>query len=70
MPGFRLWTGTIIVNPFVRFRHWQMNYHIDHHMFAAVPCYHLAKLHEHLQADLRPCPVGLVATWKKDSHDR
>jgi len=62
---FRLCTRTIILNPFVRFLYWHMNYHIEHHMFAAVPCYNLGKLHEVIKHDLPPSPVGLVATWKE-----
>jgi fatty acid desaturase len=64
VPDFRLCTWTIILNPFVSFLYWQMNYHIEHHMYAAVPCYNLRKLHRQIQADLPHCPVGLVETWK------
>ena len=63
-PDFRLCTRTIILNPFVRFLYWHMNYHIEHHMYAAVPCYHLGQLHALIADDLPDCPVGLVATWK------
>ena len=62
---FRLCTRTILLNPFLRFLSWQMNYHIEHHMYAAVPCYHLGKLHAAIQADLPPSPRGLVATWRE-----
>jgi len=48
----------------VRFLYWHMNYHIEHHMYAAVPCYNLKKLHEQIKPDLPPSPVGLVQTWK------
>ena len=64
VPDFRLCTRTILLNPFVRFLYWHMNFHIEHHMYAAVPCYHLGKLHRAIQDDLPPSPVGLVATWK------
>jgi len=62
---FRLCTRTFLVNPFVGFLYWHMNYHIDHHMYAAVPCYRLEQLHAAIAYDLPPCPVGLVATWKE-----
>ena len=65
VPDFRLCTRTFTVNPFVEFLYWHMNYHIDHHMYAAVPCYNLGKLHQAIKADLPPCPDGLVATWKE-----
>jgi fatty acid desaturase len=64
VPDFRLCTWTVILNPFVSFVYWRMNYHIEHHMYAAVPCYNLKKLHEQIQDDLPHSPVGLVETWK------
>lgn len=60
---FRLCCRTFTLNPVVRFLYWQMNYHIEHHMYAAVPCYNLGRLHEAIKHDLAPCPRGLVATW-------
>jgi fatty acid desaturase len=42
-----------------------MNYHTEHHMHAAVPCYNLGKLHEQVKSDLPYCPAGLVASWKQ-----
>jgi fatty acid desaturase len=65
VPDFRLCTRTFHVNPFVQFLYWHMNYHIDHHMYAAVPCYNLGKLHKLIESDLPHCPVGLLATWKE-----
>lgn len=60
---YRLNTRTILLNPFLRFLYWHMNYHIEHHMYAAVPCYHLAELHDLIKADLPACPKGLWQTW-------
>jgi fatty acid desaturase len=65
VPDFRLCCWTIILNPFVGFLYWHMNYHTEHHMYAAVPCYHLGKLHEQIKSDLPRSPVGLLATWKE-----
>jgi len=62
---FRLCTRTFLVHPFVQFLYWHMNFHIDHHMYAAVPCYNLSKLHAAIKHDLPHCPVGLVETWKE-----
>ena len=62
---FRLCCRTIILNPFIRLLYWHMNYHTEHHMYAAVPCYNLGKLHEQIKSDLPHCPVGLLATWKE-----
>jgi fatty acid desaturase len=62
-PDYRLCCRTIYLNPFVQFLYWHMNYHTEHHMFAAVPCYNLPKLHRLIRHDLPECPNGLVATW-------
>lgn len=63
-PDFRLCTRTILLNPVVRFLYWHMNYHIEHHMYAAVPCYNLGKLHEAIKHDLPHCPNGLLEAWQ------
>jgi len=60
---YRINTRTIIINPCLRFIYWHMNYHIEHHMYAAVPCYNLAELHAIIQDDLPHCPKGLLETW-------
>ena len=60
---FRLCCRTFTVNPVVQFLYWHMNYHIEHHMYAAVPCYNLAKLHAAIKYELPPCPDGIIATW-------
>jgi fatty acid desaturase len=65
VPDFRLCCRTFRLNPFVQFIYWHMNYHIEHHMYAAVPCYNLGKLHEAIKHDLPPCPNGIVATWRE-----
>ena len=65
VPDFRICTRTFILNPFVRFLYWHMNFHIEHHMYAAVPCYKLRRLHEAIEKDLPPSSVGLVATWRE-----
>lgn len=65
VPDFRLCCRTFTLNPVVQFLYWHMNYHTEHHMYAAVPCYRLGKLHELIKHDLPPCPHGLIATWKE-----
>jgi fatty acid desaturase len=65
VPDFRLCTRTFITNPFLRFLYWHMNFHIEHHMYAAVPCYNLAHLHQAIKSDLPHCPVGLFTAWKE-----
>jgi len=65
VPDFRLCCRTFTVNPLVQFLYWHMNYHTEHHMYAAVPCYRLGHLHHLIQYDLPPCPHGLIATWRE-----
>jgi fatty acid desaturase len=62
---FRLCCRTFTLNPVVRFLYWQMNYHIEHHMYAAVPCYNLGKLHKMIGHDLPPTPKGLAGVWRE-----
>jgi fatty acid desaturase len=65
VPDFRLCCRTFTVNPLVEFLYWHMNYHTEHHMYAAVPCYNLARLHRAIAHELPSCPRGLRATWKE-----
>lgn len=60
---YRLCTRTIHLDPFTRFIYWHMNYHVEHHMFAAVPCYNLGKLHKIISPDL-PVTLSLLEAWK------
>ena len=62
---FRLTTRTFYLNnALISFWYWHMNWHTEHHMYAAVPCYHLAELHNAIKHDLPPTPNGIVATWR------
>jgi fatty acid desaturase len=65
VPDFRLCCRTFTLNPVVQFLYWHMNYHTEHHMYAAVPCYRLARLHRLIKHDLPPCPHGIIATWRE-----
>lgn len=47
----RLNCRTVYMNPVSRFIYWNMNYHVEHHMFPLVPYYQLPELHRHCQAD-------------------
>ncbi|MEE3258314.1 MAG: fatty acid desaturase [Candidatus Latescibacterota bacterium] len=61
---FRLCCRTIYLNPFFQFLYWHMNYHTEHHMYAAVPCYRLGQLHRLIQHEMPYCPRGLRETWR------
>ena len=65
VPDFRVCCRTVILNPLVRFLYWHMNYHIEHHMYAAVPCYNLGRLHKLIRDDLPHCPHGLIRAWRE-----
>ena len=51
----RLNSRTFYMNPISRFIYWNMNYHIEHHMFPMVPYHALPALHELVKAD-NPLP--------------
>jgi len=61
---FRLNCRTIQVNLLFRYLYWNMGWHIEHHMYAAVPFYNLTKLHQELRHDLPPAPRGLIVAWR------
>lgn len=61
----RLNSRTIYMNPVFRFLYWNMNYHVEHHMFPMVPYHALPALHEAVKAD---CPTpysGLIAAYRE-----
>ncbi len=51
----RLNSRTVLMNPVSRWIYWNMNYHVEHHMFPMVPYHALPKLHEAIRHDL-PAP--------------
>lgn len=56
----RLNSRTVLMNPVFRFLYWNMNYHVEHHMFPMVPYHALPKLHEVMKYD---CPPPYPSTW-------
>ncbi|WP_353642192.1 fatty acid desaturase family protein [Mesorhizobium sp. WSM2239] len=48
----RLNTRTVYMNPISRFIYWNMNYHVEHHMFPMIPYHALPRLHELIKHDL------------------
>jgi fatty acid desaturase len=62
---FRLCTRTYTCSWFPAFLYWNMQYHVEHHMFPAVPFYNLPSLRKAIQHDLPPATHGLWATWKE-----
>jgi fatty acid desaturase len=45
----RLNSRTVYMNPVIRFLYWNMNYHIEHHMFPMIPYHALPQLHEEMK---------------------
>ncbi|MHB9025671.1 MAG: fatty acid desaturase [Armatimonadota bacterium] len=65
VPDHRLCCRTVLLNPLLRFLYWNMNYHIEHHMYPGVPFHQLGQLHQAIAADLPASPRGLIAAWRE-----
>ena len=52
-PDFRVSCGDAILDPLSSMLYWRMEYHIEHHMFASIPCYNL-KAFSRFAADQLP----------------
>jgi fatty acid desaturase len=61
----RLNCRTVYMNPVFRFLYWNMNYHVEHHMFPMVPFHALPKLHEAIKADCPPPYHGTVHAYRE-----
>jgi len=61
----RLNTRTIYMNAINRYLYWNMNYHVEHHLFPLVPYYNLPRLHQLVRSEL-PIPYrSLWAAWRE-----
>jgi Na+-transporting NADH:ubiquinone oxidoreductase subunit F len=61
----RLNCRTVYMNPIHRYLYWNMNYHVEHHMFPLVPYHALPKLHAAVMEDCPTPYAGLLAAWKE-----
>ena len=61
---FRKCVRTITLDPLTEFLYWHMNWHLEHHMYAAVPCYRLKRLHRAVAGDM-PAPRTLLGAWRE-----
>ena len=61
---FRKCVRSIRIDPLSSFLYWRMNWHMEHHMYAGVPCYHLRKLSRAIAADCPP-PRTLIGAWRE-----
>jgi fatty acid desaturase len=61
----RLNSRTVMMNPVLRFLYWNMNYHVEHHMFPMIPYHALPRLHEVIKADCPPPYPSLIAAYRE-----
>jgi len=61
----RLNCRTVYMNGINRYLYWNMNYHLEHHMFPLVPYHALPKLHALIKADSPPPYNGLLAAYRE-----
>ena len=61
----RLNCRTVYMNPVNRFLYWNMNYHVEHHMFPLVPYHALPRLHEVVKDDMPEPYPSVFAAWRE-----
>ncbi|WP_159517330.1 NADH:ubiquinone reductase (Na(+)-transporting) subunit F [Sunxiuqinia indica] len=61
----RLNCRTVYMNRVHRFLYWNMNYHVEHHMFPLVPYHNLPQLHELVKDDCPKPYNGIIETFKE-----
>ncbi len=59
----RMNSRTVLMGPINRFIYWNMNYHIEHHMFPMVPYHALPRLHALIKDDLPTPSPGIFAAY-------
>ncbi len=60
----RLNSRTVLMNPVSRWIYWNMNYHVEHHMFPMVPYHALPRLHQAIKHDLPPADPSIWAAYR------
>jgi fatty acid desaturase len=61
----RLNSRTVLMNPVFRFLYWNMNYHVEHHMFPMVPYNALPQLHAAIGNDLPPPYASIWIAYRE-----
>jgi Na+-transporting NADH:ubiquinone oxidoreductase subunit F len=61
----RLNCRTVYMNFINRYLYWNMNYHVEHHMFPLVPYHALPRLHELVKDDIPPPYPSMLSAWKE-----
>jgi len=61
----RLNCRTVRMNPVHRYLYWNMNYHVEHHMFPLVPYHALPRLHAAVKHDMPEPYPSLFSAWRE-----
>ncbi len=61
----RLNCRTVHMDPINRYLYWNMNYHVDHHMFPLVPYHALPRLHAVVKDDCPEAYPGIINAWRE-----
>jgi Na(+)-translocating NADH:ubiquinone oxidoreductase F subunit len=61
----RLNCRTVYMNPIHRYLYWNMNYHVEHHMFPLVPYHALPALHEAIKDDCPPPYPSILSSYRE-----
>ena len=61
----RLNCRTVQMNFINRYLYWNMNYHVEHHMFPLIPYHALPKLHSAVKSDMPTPYPSLWAAWRE-----
>ncbi len=61
----RLNSRTILLGPVGRFLYWNMNYHLEHHMYPTVPFHSLPRLHEEIKHHCPPPCHGMLGAYRE-----
>ncbi|HVU45958.1 MAG TPA: NADH:ubiquinone reductase (Na(+)-transporting) subunit F [Terracidiphilus sp.] len=61
----RLNCRTVYMNPIHRYLYWNMNYHVEHHMFPLVPYHALPRLHAAVKEDCPAPYTSIFNAWRE-----
>ena len=61
----RLNSRTVLMNPVSRWIYWNMNYHVEHHLFPMVPYHALPRLHALIRDDLPAANPSILAGYRE-----
>ncbi len=61
----RLNSRSVLINPISRWIYWNMNYHVEHHMFPMVPYHALPALRARIKDDLPPPNTSIADAYRE-----